>query len=226
MARRRGNTVKGLDVTNFGDGIYLQGVGEVVPGQLHRHRHHRRACPGQHGRRHLHQRQQYPDRRDDTRGTERHLGQRLLRYRDRQRLGRRRPGQLRWHRRDRDRGARQPHQRHRDRLRRVEQQPDSPEIRLGYAFHLYRSHRDYDRAWVQLGIAKPNLPNSAEAVYLEALMTRRRGDFGKAIDLFNESIKLDPRNPPPISDFGGNALQHATVYRGRESVGSVDNSGS
>ncbi len=80
-------------------------------------------------------------------------------------------------------------------------QPDSPEIRLGYAFHLYRSHRDYDRAWVQLGIAKPNLPNSAEAVYLEALMTRRRGDFGKAIDLFNESIKLDPRNPLPISDL-------------------------
>ena len=32
-------------------------------------------------------------------------------------------------------------------------------------------------------------------------MTRRQGDFAKAIDLFNESIKLDPLNPLPLSDL-------------------------
>ena len=79
--------------------------------------------------------------------------------------------------------------------------PGSPEIRLANAFHLYRSHRDYDAAREQLEIAKPNLPNSAEAVYLEALMTRRRGNFSEAIDLFNESVKLDPLNPLRLSDL-------------------------
>jgi TolB-like protein len=79
--------------------------------------------------------------------------------------------------------------------------PDSPDIRLANAFHLYRSHRNYDAAREQLEIAKPNLPNSAEADYLDALMTRRQGDFAKAIDLFNESIKLDPVNPLPLSDL-------------------------
>jgi TolB-like protein/Flp pilus assembly protein TadD len=79
--------------------------------------------------------------------------------------------------------------------------PDNPEIRLANAFHLYRSRRDYDAAREQLEKARPNLPNSAEALYLDALITRRQGDFGKAIDLFNESIKLDPLNRVPLSDL-------------------------
>jgi serine/threonine protein kinase/tetratricopeptide (TPR) repeat protein len=81
--------------------------------------------------------------------------------------------------------------------------PDSPEIRLANAFHLYRSRRDYDAAREQLEIAKSKLPNSAEALYLDALITQGQGNFTKAIDLFNQSIKLDPLNPLPLSDLAG-----------------------
>ena len=80
-------------------------------------------------------------------------------------------------------------------------QPDHPEIQLAYANHLYRGHRDYDRARTQLEIARRSLPNSAEATYLEALLERRQGRFGKAIQHFEEAIKLDPRNPLPIYDL-------------------------
>jgi TolB-like protein/Tfp pilus assembly protein PilF len=80
-------------------------------------------------------------------------------------------------------------------------QPDLPEIRLAYANHLYRGYRDYERARAQLAIAKQHAPNSSEALYLEALMDRRQGQFERAVQLFDEAIKLDPRNPLAISDL-------------------------
>ncbi len=80
-------------------------------------------------------------------------------------------------------------------------QPDLPEVHLAYANHLYRGHRDYERARVQLEIARRDLPNSAEVIYLEALMDRRQGKFELAIRKFNEAIAIDPRNPLPISDL-------------------------
>jgi TolB-like protein/Tfp pilus assembly protein PilF len=80
-------------------------------------------------------------------------------------------------------------------------QPDLPEAHLAHANHLYRGHRNYERAREELAKAKAGLPNSAEVVYLEALMQRRQGDFDKAVQSFNEAIKLDPQNPQPIYDL-------------------------
>jgi TolB-like protein/Flp pilus assembly protein TadD len=80
-------------------------------------------------------------------------------------------------------------------------QADHPEVHLAYANHLYRAHRDYERARAQLDIAKRDIPNNSEAIYLEALMDRRQGDFESAIQKFNQAITLDPRNPKPISDL-------------------------
>ena len=54
-------------------------------------------------------------------------------------------------------------------------QPDLPEVHLAYSYHLYRVYRDYERARVQLAIAKRGLPNAAEAIALEAYMDRRQG---------------------------------------------------
>ena len=80
-------------------------------------------------------------------------------------------------------------------------QPDLPEAHLAYADHLYRGYRDYERARVQLAIARHGLPNSSKAMMLEAYMDRRQGDFDKAVTRLNEAITLDPRNPIAIREL-------------------------
>jgi Tfp pilus assembly protein PilF len=80
-------------------------------------------------------------------------------------------------------------------------QPDLPDVHLDYAYHLYFCFREYERARVQLAIAKPGLPNNSDAVELPAFIDRRQGDFEKAVQEFNEALTLDPRNPDPISDL-------------------------
>ncbi|HZC35287.1 MAG TPA: tetratricopeptide repeat protein, partial [Chthoniobacterales bacterium] len=80
-------------------------------------------------------------------------------------------------------------------------QPDLPNAHLTYAYHLYYCYRDYERAQVQLAMAKHGLPNNADAIELPALIDRREGHFEKAIQEFNEALALDPRNPDPISDL-------------------------
>ena len=74
-------------------------------------------------------------------------------------------------------------------------QPELPEAHLAYAYHLYVGYRDYERARVQLVIAKRGLPNDTEALFFEALMDRRQGDYEKAIQELYAVIALDPRNP-------------------------------
>ena len=80
-------------------------------------------------------------------------------------------------------------------------QPDLPEVHLANAFHLYYGFRDYERARVQLAIATHGLPNSSEALILEAYMSRRQGNYEKAVDEFNEAIIRDPRNPRAITEL-------------------------
>jgi TolB-like protein/Flp pilus assembly protein TadD len=80
-------------------------------------------------------------------------------------------------------------------------QPDLPEVHLAYANHLYRGHGDHERARAELAIAKRGLPNNAEVIFLEALMDRQEGKFDSAVQNFKEAIKLDPRNPAPISEL-------------------------
>jgi Flp pilus assembly protein TadD len=74
-------------------------------------------------------------------------------------------------------------------------QPSLPDVNLRYANHLYMAYRDYERARVQLAIARRDMPNSPEAAMLQAFMDRRQGNFEKAIQEFNEATILDPRNP-------------------------------
>jgi tetratricopeptide (TPR) repeat protein len=80
-------------------------------------------------------------------------------------------------------------------------QPDLPEVHLAYAQHLYYGYRDYDRARVQLAIAKRSLPNNIDASLLEAYMDRRQGNWEKAIKDFNEAITRDPRNAIAIREL-------------------------
>jgi serine/threonine protein kinase/Tfp pilus assembly protein PilF len=80
-------------------------------------------------------------------------------------------------------------------------QPDLPEVHLAYATHLYLGYRDYERARVQLAIARRSLPNNSEAVLLEAIMDRRKGNWEKAIGEFKDAVILDPRNPHCFIDL-------------------------
>jgi TolB-like protein/Flp pilus assembly protein TadD len=96
-------------------------------------------------------------------------------------------------------------------------QPDLPEVHLAYANHLYRGYRDYERARTHLNIAKRGLPNNAEAIYLEALMDRRQGEFNKSVQFFNEAIKLDPQNTQPIFDLA-ETLSYTRQFSAAEPV--------
>jgi tetratricopeptide (TPR) repeat protein len=76
-------------------------------------------------------------------------------------------------------------------------QPNLPEAHLAYAFFLYRGYHDFQRARVQLAIARQGMPNSARAMDLEGLLDRREGNFEKAIQELRKSNELDPRYPFP-----------------------------
>ena len=80
-------------------------------------------------------------------------------------------------------------------------QPDLPEVRLAYAYHLYRGYHDYEQARTQLAIARRGLPNDSEAIALEARMDRRQGQFEKAIQEFSDAITRDPHNSVFIEDL-------------------------
>ncbi len=94
-------------------------------------------------------------------------------------------------------------------------QPDLPEVHLANAFQLWFGYRDYERSRVQLAIAKRGLPNNSEALMLQAYMSRREGDFEKAVNEFNAAIALDPRNRAVVTDLA-NTLFMARRYTSSE----------
>jgi serine/threonine protein kinase len=94
-------------------------------------------------------------------------------------------------------------------------QPELPEVHLAYAHRLYLVYRDYERARVQLAIARRGLPNDAEAIALGARIDRRQGQFEKAIGEFNEVITRDPRNPLWIQDLA-DTLYYTRQFRAAE----------
>jgi TolB-like protein len=99
----------------------------------------------------------------------------------------------------------------------LQQQPDVPEAYLASARHLYYGYRDYDLARAQLAIAKRGLPNYVEVRRLQALIDRRRGNFEKAIQEFNEAVTRDPRNSVLLHDLALSLfLLHVSLQRLRK----------
>ena len=96
-------------------------------------------------------------------------------------------------------------------------EPDLPEVHLAYAYYLYWVYRDYERARVQLAMARRGLPNNVAALALAAFMDRRQGDFEKAIQELNEAISRDPHNAEPIAELG-NMLFWLRQFRASEQV--------
>ena len=96
-------------------------------------------------------------------------------------------------------------------------QADLPEVHLAYAYYLYGAYRAYDRARVQLAMARRDLPNDAAGIVLAAYMDRRQGAWDKAIEEFNEAMTRDPRNPESIVELG-NTLFWTRRFRESERV--------
>jgi eukaryotic-like serine/threonine-protein kinase len=92
-------------------------------------------------------------------------------------------------------------------------QPNLPEAHLAAAFHLYAGYRDYERARVQLAIARRSLPNSPDAAALAAIVDRRQGRWEESTRALEKAVNLDPRNSRIIMLLGEN---HSALRRYRD----------
>jgi serine/threonine protein kinase/Tfp pilus assembly protein PilF len=81
-------------------------------------------------------------------------------------------------------------------------QPHLPEAHLNYARHLYICYRDYERAQIELEIARAGLPNNPDVLYFHAAIRRRQGRFDDAIEELRAALASDPRNPGIILHLG------------------------
>src|SRR5437867_3927195 len=73
-------------------------------------------------------------------------------------------------------------------------QPDSGEVHLALAQHVYSCYLDYDRAREELAIAQRTLPNNSEVSELTGLMDRRQGRWEDSARNLEKALQFDPRN--------------------------------
>jgi len=72
--------------------------------------------------------------------------------------------------------------------------PDSGEVHLALAQHLYWAYQDYDRAREELAAARGTLPNESRIPLLAGYIDRRQGRWAKSLEEMNRALELDPRN--------------------------------
>jgi TolB-like protein/Flp pilus assembly protein TadD len=85
-------------------------------------------------------------------------------------------------------------------------EPDRPEGHLASAYHLYSAYRNYERASVQIALARRALPNSPEALLLAARIAGRLGHSDEGTKALEKAYTLDPRNPDVIYHLGINYM--------------------
>jgi len=71
--------------------------------------------------------------------------------------------------------------------------PNSGELHLLLAEHLYRAYLDYDHARAELALAQRTLPNNEQIFYWMALIDRRQGRWNESARNFEKALELDPR---------------------------------
>jgi serine/threonine protein kinase/Tfp pilus assembly protein PilF len=84
-------------------------------------------------------------------------------------------------------------------------QPNLGEATLAKGFYHYACLKDYETALKYLEQAKQVLPHNSRVLQGLAYVERRRGNWDKSEEYFNEAEKLDPRNVNLLS-------QHARTY--------------
>jgi TolB-like protein/class 3 adenylate cyclase len=71
---------------------------------------------------------------------------------------------------------------------------DRGETHFSAAWIAYQCYRDYDRALVEIEIARKQLPNNSEVFQLPGWIARRQGRFKQCVDNLERAAELDPRN--------------------------------
>jgi TolB-like protein/Tfp pilus assembly protein PilF len=72
--------------------------------------------------------------------------------------------------------------------------PDSGEVHVARARHLYWGYLDYDGASAELEVARQSLPNDARLFELAGYLGRRQGRWDGSTRDLERAIDLDPRN--------------------------------
>jgi TolB-like protein/tRNA A-37 threonylcarbamoyl transferase component Bud32/Flp pilus assembly protein TadD len=80
--------------------------------------------------------------------------------------------------------------------------PDSGEVHLALAWHLYWGYLDYDRARAELALAQQSLPNNPRVYELAGSMDRSQRRWADATHNLERACELDPRNLPYLVNLG------------------------
>ena len=97
--------------------------------------------------------------------------------------------------------------------------PDSGEIHLALAQHLYWAYQDYDRAREELASARRTLPNEARIPLLAGYIDRRQGHWEESLDQMTQALELDPHN---LSILQQTSLTYQALRRYKETVATLD----
>ncbi|MEJ2720336.1 MAG: tetratricopeptide repeat protein, partial [bacterium] len=90
--------------------------------------------------------------------------------------------------------------------RAFELQPDLPEARLALGYYYYHCFRDYDRALEEFERAGKSMPNQGEALEHIGWIRRRQSRWDEALDVMNQSLELNPRDPSLLQEIGNSNL--------------------
>ena len=84
--------------------------------------------------------------------------------------------------------------------------PNSGEVHLAVAKHLYWGYLDYDRAREELSLALKSLPNDPLLFVLAGYIDRRQGRWDQSTKNLERAIELDPQNPGTLQQLANNYL--------------------
>jgi TolB-like protein/Tfp pilus assembly protein PilF/class 3 adenylate cyclase len=81
-------------------------------------------------------------------------------------------------------------------------QPEAGEAHLALGIYYYYGFRDYERARIELDLARRTLPNNAEVAAYTGYVVRRQGRALEAAADLERSLELDPRNFLTLEQLG------------------------
>jgi TolB-like protein/Tfp pilus assembly protein PilF/tRNA A-37 threonylcarbamoyl transferase component Bud32 len=97
--------------------------------------------------------------------------------------------------------------------------PDSGEVHLAFAQHLYWAYGDYGRAQQELVAARRTLPNESRIPLLAGYIDRRQGRWDKSLEEMKQALELDPRNFTTLHQI---SLTYEGLHRYKEMAAILD----
>jgi TolB-like protein/Tfp pilus assembly protein PilF len=98
-------------------------------------------------------------------------------------------------------------------------QPDNEDVHFAEGIYRYRILRAYDDALASFEKARTGSAHRVTAAEFSAYVKRRQGKWDDALRLHEEALKLDPRNPPLLSEA---AVTYRAVRRFQETDALLD----